>query len=188
MNKINYPVIIKNVLPKKCFETLWEEIEENWSFINQSIKDGPVFWGKRYNNDLTSIYASTIVKLKIQKLLKRKLNLIRIQHNAQTGLQETNFHVDATVDNVWTFVLFTSPYWNTNWGGEFVLLNNEKRDFDYVRYFPNNGVLFPSYWEHKGNSPQKLSAGIRTTVAFQFCDYSIYDQLIDEHPKFGIYR
>lgn len=188
MNKTNYPVIIQNVLPKKCFESLWEEIEESWSFINQSIKDGSVFWGKKYNNDITSIYASTVVKLKIQKILKRKLNLIRIQHNAQTGFQETNFHKDATVDNVWTFVLFTSPYWNTNWGGEFVLLNHQKQDFDYIRYFPNNGVLFPSYWEHKANSPNGSCEGIRTTVAFNFCDYSIYDQLVDEYPPFGKYR
>lgn len=188
MDQIKYPIVFKKVLSEANFASLWEEIEENWSFINQSIKDGPVFWGKRYNNDLTSIYASSIIKLKIQKVLKRRLNLIRIQHNAQTNFQETNFHVDATADNIWTFVLFSSPYWNTNWGGELVLLNDDKQDFDYVRYFPNNGVLFPSYWEHKAHCPITSSAGIRTTVAFQFCDHSIYDILVNEYPPFGIYR
>lgn len=188
MDQIKYPIVFKNVLPKANFASLWEEIEENWSFINQSIKDGPVFWGKRYNSDLTSIYASSIVKLKVQKLLKQRLNLIRIQHNAQTRFQETNFHQDATIDKIWTFVLFTSPYWNTNWGGEFVLLNQQSNDFNYIRYFPNNGVLFPSKWEHRGNSPIDTSSAIRTTVAFQFCDPSIYDDLIEEHPSFGIYR
>jgi len=48
----------------------------------------------------------------------------------------------STAYNIWTFVLFTSPYWNTNWGGEFVISNKDNKDFDYVRYFPNNGVLF----------------------------------------------
>lgn len=188
MDQLEYPIVLKNVLSKKDFFFLWEEIEENWSLINQSIKDGPLFWGKRYNNDLTSIYSSSIIKLKIQKILKRKLNLIRIQHNASTRFQDTNFHEDASIDDVWTFVLFTSPYWNTTWGGEFVILNPEKDDFDYVRYFPNNGILFPSKWQHKGCSPVASSAAFRTTVAFQFCDPSIYDALVDEHPSFGIYR
>ena len=188
MDELEYPIVFKKVLPKANFICLWEEIEENWSLINQSVEDGPIFWGKRYNNDLTSIYASSIVKLKIQKVLKRKLSLIRIQHNAQTQFQETNFHMDATEEKIWTFVLFTSPHWNTNWGGEFAILNEQKEDFNYVRYFPNNGVLFPSYWEHRGNSPTASCEGLRTTVAFQFCDSLIYESLIEDCPSFGIYR
>lgn len=187
MDQLNYPIEFKNVLQGSQFMSLWEEIEENWSFINQSIKDGPVFWGKRYNNDIVSIHASTVVKLKIQKVLKRKLNLIRIQHNAQTSFQETNFHMDETIDNVWTFVLFSSPYWNTNWGGELVILNEKTQDFNYVRYFPNTGVLFPSFWQHKPHSPTTGSSGLRTTVAFQFCDNSLYDELIKINPAYGKY-
>ena len=188
MDELEYPIVLKDVLPKVNFISLWEEIEENWSLINQSIKDGPIFWGKKYNTDLTSIYASSIIKLKVQRVLKRRLNLIRIQHNAQTQFQETNFHTDADAEKVWTFVLFTSIQWNTTWGGEFVLLNEKKKDFDYIRYYPNNGVLFPSNWEHKGNSPNSPCQILRTTVAFQFCDSLIYESLIEDCPSFGIYR
>lgn len=184
---MDYPIIIKDILPQSVFFSLYEEIEHDWSFINQSSYDAPIFWAKQYNSDLTSLYSSSIVKLKIQKFLKRKLNLIRIQHNAQTSFQESLFHKDIEEDLVWTLVLFTSPYWNTNWGGEFVLLNQNKNNFDYVRYFPNTGVLFPSNWDHKGKSPEVSNCGLRTTIGFTFCDSKIYENLIQKYPEFGIY-
>ncbi len=171
---VNYPVILKNVLPVKKLINIYKEIEYDWVLKNGSdssnIND-KVTWGKTIDDEitLTNIDASIEINFKIQKILKTRLRLAKIHINGQTSNQLTNFHIDFDDSDFWTFILFTSLEWNTTWGGEFIVINPNTNEHKYVPYIPNTGCLIPSNWIHVGNSPNGFTDKLRTTIAFSYC-------------------
>jgi hypothetical protein len=181
---MNYPIIINEVLPKRLFDIISKEIESNWKFGVQSLQNkfAPKFWSKEETNTLLYFECASYSKLKIQKFLKRDLKLIRINSNAQTSFQSGEFHLDFEDDNFWTFVLFTTPFWNTNWGGELVMRNQITKEYHYAPYFPNRGVLFPSNWPHRGEAPNAFTNELRTSIAFSFCPPEYITNFYEGHP------
>lgn len=184
---INYPVVLKNVLPVDKILNIYREIEYDWVLKNGSDKydlHSKVTWGKIIEDELTlsNIDASIHINLKIQKILKTKLKLCKIHVNGQTANQLTNFHIDFDYSDFWTFILFTSPEWNTRWGGEFVTVNPVTKEYKYVPYIPNTGCLIPSNWLHVGNSPNGFTDKLRTSIAFSYCPsekYNLYKTKYD---------
>lgn len=177
---INYPVVLKNVLPTDKIYNIYKEIEYDWVLKNGSDSNNyydKVTWGKTIDDELSisNIEASTYINLKIQKILKTKLRLCKIHINGQTSNQLTNFHIDFDYSDIWTFVLFTSLEWNTSWGGEFVVLNPVTKEYKYIPYVPNTGCLIPSNWLHVGNSPNGFTDKLRTSIAFSYCMFSRYN-------------
>jgi hypothetical protein len=167
-NKDNFPVVLKEVLPFSLFHTVFCEMTEGWSLTNFGYADdGTKFWAKNDKYSLVFLEAASIIKLKIQKNLQRDITLCRIHCNAQTQNQVSKFHQDSNFKKVWTFVLFTQWDWNTDWGGEFVCLNPYTKEYNYVPYIPNNGVLIPSHWEHVGRSPVQTQE-VRTSIGFSY--------------------
>jgi hypothetical protein len=173
---LDYPFVIKDVLPIKKFISLRDEFVDGWTLINSS--DNKVhdqyknFWGIGEQNTLPIMDAAVITKLKVQKYLKTNLRLIKCHINGQTFGQTGRFHTDFPETNIWTFVLFCADYWETNWGGEFVCYNPIQNQYRYVPYIPNTGCLIPSNWEHYGSAPSQMGV-LRTSLAFGFCDVRI---------------
>lgn len=184
---INYPVVIKNVLPTQKFLQLYDGIFFDWVLLNgadPNDSDDKYTWGKKIEDELslTNIDVATFIKLKIQKVLKTDIRLVKIHVNGQTSNQLTKFHVDYYDSDFWTFVLFTSPEWNSNWGGEFILQNPVNKSYKYVPYIPNTGCLLPSNWMHVGTSPNGFTDKLRTTIAFSYCsskNYYLYKKKYD---------
>ena len=176
---MDFPIVLKKVLSEDKFFNFYDHIFEDWTLGNRSkqVKTGEdkISWGKLFHqeNDLIYYDIATIIKLKIKKYLKRDLILIGCHVNGQTSGQTSLFHTDYSVDNVWTFVLFTNPTWNTNYGGELVVYHPLTCKYHYVPYIPNNGALFPSNWSHVGTSPNFLTDQLRTSVAFRYRDFSV---------------
>lgn len=180
--KLDYPIIIQNVLSKKWFEILGDEFVSGWSFNNVSISyQGGIFWGlPNKENNLVISQCGSQIKLKIKKYLKTELRLLNRHINGQTSDQPGTFHHDYEQDSVWTFILFCAPFWNTNWGGEFVCYDPEESKYKYVPYIPNSGCLIPSKWEHYGSAPNNKCKILRTSIGFCYCDENIYPQLKEE--------
>jgi len=172
--KNDYPITLKSVLPVQKFFILRDEFKyAGWSLSNHAgygnKETDKVFWRLNgENNNLIMYDCASFVKLKLQKYLQQELIFIRAQSNGTTFGQSSQFHMDFTEDNVWTFVLFTEKNWNTQWGGEFVVLNPTSNEYKYVSYIPNNGVLIPSNWLHYGMEPNHFTDKLRTTIAFTY--------------------
>lgn len=181
---INYPIVLNDVLPPKLFDNLTEDLEYNWSFGSQSKANpnAPKFWYKEETNTLLYFESSSYIKLRIKKFLKREIKLVRVQQNGQTPFQSNEFHIDFEEDDYWTFVLFTSHFWNTNWGGELIIRNEQIRNYSYIPYFPNRGVLFPSNWGHRAEAPNAFTHELRTSIAFSYCSIDLIDTFEDNDP------
>ena len=125
---------------------------------------------------------SSYLKLKIKKFLKRDIKLVRIYANGQTPFQSNEFHIDFDEDDIWTFVLFTTPFWNTNWGGELIIRNEQIKNYSYIPYFPNRRVLLPCNWSHRAEAPNAFTDGLRTSLAFSYCSPELMSIFDDDDP------
>jgi len=171
------------VLPLPCFFGIDDEFYHGeWALCNSSYSRGDykdnLSWGMRWEHDKQQfLEAATIIKMKIQKHIKKDLRLCKIHVNGQTFGQIATFHKDFIQDWVWTFVLFTNMEWNQEWGGEFVC--SDGNDYYHYPYVPNRGVLIPSNWEHRGASPNSSTDILRTTIGFSYVQADKLDELIN---------
>lgn len=101
----------------------------------------------------------------VRKILKRNVELKRINTNIQFPTQDATFHLDGGADR-WTLLLFLSRNWNTNWGGEFICQVGDT--YHGIPFIPTRGVLFnASYW-HRGSAPNIMADEIRRSIAFTY--------------------
>ena len=175
---LNRPVVIKKVLHPRLFYDVNRTMHRHmrWSINNYSEGPGdsandPVSWGVETKNSELIIYqAATIIKLKILRHIREKIQICKIHYNAQTSGQASKFHIDYDQDHCWTFVLFTEKSWNTQWGGEFVCEHPRTNEYYHTPYIPNTGVLIPSNWQHYGQSPSAITDRVRTTLAICYME------------------
>ena len=177
---LNRPVVIKRVLNPDIFCDVNTIIHKHlrWAINNYSEGPGdsandPVSWGVANglkNSELTIYRAATIIKLKILRHIREKIQICKIHYNAQTSGQASKFHKDFDQDHCWTFVLFTEKNWDTQWGGEFVCQHPDTGEYFHTTYIPNNGVLIPSKWQHYGQSPSSITDKVRTTLAICYME------------------
>jgi|14BtaG_2_1085337.scaffolds.fasta_scaffold30916_2 hypothetical protein len=121
-----------------------------------------------YNDDLlgdnlTFIRIGSNIKLMSEKILKRKLSLVRINTNIQYPGMENTFHQDG-IEGCWTFVIFLNTNWDSLWGGEFVYTT--EGEYYYVPFIPNCGCLCAAHRDHRGSAPNSLAKAYRKTIAF----------------------
>ena len=180
MKNLEFPIVIDNILPLSKFYAMRDEFRYmRWSLDNSSYtNDGHLSWGWTKTiaraNILSMYDAAGIIKLKIQKYLKTNLTFIRSHVNGQTSGQCSQFHIDFIEPGTYTVVVFTEDKWNTQWGGEFVFFDKDKKEYKYTTYIPNRGVLIPANCDHMGASPNAHTDKLRTTIAFS---YSVDDSI-----------
>jgi len=193
VGQMNEPIVIDTVLTKDEFEGLWQYFDRTspavsslatWTLNNASYGKGdPVSWQHPLRTDLMFTKCATTIRLKMMKHLRRDIRLCKIHANGQTAGQNTLFHKDYPLDDVWTFIFFNQKEWSLEWGGEFVSQRPDGKTF-YTPYIPNTGVFIPSNWDHKGHSPNTLIGnGYRTTVAFSFCIPEIHDHINEKQSR-----
>lgn len=177
MGLLNESIHLYDVLPVDHFLRLNADLQYGWKNNNVSNRDEYISWGKLEEDiidDLIYKSVGSYIKYKIKKHLRSSnLELSRIHVNGQTNGQSSLFHTDADNDGTYTFILFTTKSWNSNWGGEFSILNPLKGKYEYYPYIPNSGILIDSTWEHRGNSPNNMTYKLRTSVAFMYTDLNV---------------
>ena len=187
------PIVIKNVLNEDLFCTIHDTMHKHmkWKLNNRSYHGGNagLSWGVYPRNaDLIFYEAASIIKLKILKHIRHKVQLIKLHYNGQTSGQISEFHADFDEKLCWTFVLFTEKEWDTQWGGEFVSQHAETNEYFYTPYIPNTGVLIPAYWQHCGHPPFPCTDKIRTTVAFSYMEWKTLDEKPEGTTNWDIVR
>lgn len=109
-----FPLEINEVLPHKLFYSLSQTVEEDLSYGNTSTHNpyDSALFGTRDVHKLIFYEAAVRLKLKIQKFLKRDLDISRIRVNATVDGQEADWHVDSTVEGTWAAVIYTYLSWD----------------------------------------------------------------------------
>ena len=133
----------------------------------------------KYDNEEADVYslgsnlklidAGLLCKLRVGKILKRRIELVRVNTNVQFPGQEAGFHTDGN-DRSWTLLAFMQSDWNTLWGGDFIC-QTENQDYVGIPYMPNHGVLFRGSMLHRGSAPNALCPTFRLSVAFTYQEY-----------------
>ena len=178
--------VFEQVLPLELFFSALDEFQYNLlleKFEYNRVEKGRHFLGiVKYQNEgenyvgsnglgdnLALINIGEHLKIACCKKLKKRLTLCRVNTNWQFPGQESTFHGDCPPNEqyYWTFLVFLTPKWDTNWGGEFIVQTPDK-GYVGVPYIPNDGVLFPAWYQHKGSAPNFLSKESRRSLAFTF--------------------
>jgi len=169
--------LLEEVYKLDYYNTLLDEFSffyNNWFFSKTEDLNSPFFGllGDTHDDEIgvnhKLLDAAVIAKFHAKKILKRNLNLIRLNTNIQFFGQESDFHEDSNLDHrVWSMIIFMADTWNVTWGGEFIVQYAPKNYFG-VPFIPNHGVLFDGKMSHKGSAPNRFCKSERKTLAFLF--------------------
>ncbi len=179
-----FPHTFNNALPEKMFVGLYDCIDprkngytlNNRTFGEYNPND-TVSWSISNNerNEIVLVNAATYLQYKLNNHyhkftgVRADFKLCRVFTNGQTSNQATAFHTDAREPFTYTIVLFSELNWNVSYGGEFVCRDPDGR-YHYTTYIPNNAVVIPASWEHRGTPPNRLTERLRTSIAFTYED------------------
>jgi hypothetical protein len=184
------PFVLEDVLSEDLFYDVWNELhpEHNGWFYNNAANynDGYTSWGRDPDECTNSaLRAATFVKLKSERILKRRLTLIKIQHNLQTPNQVNLFHTDFNYDDIFSIILFTTPTWSVRWSGEFCVQTPDKK-YNYYPYIPNTAVGIKSNWTHYGMASNQLAFNkVRTSLAFSYVYSDMFNKIYMKHIMDG---
>jgi hypothetical protein len=179
---MTFPIHFPKVLKDDLFIDVSEELEVGWGLTNQSSGDmGTLFWKQPENNVPLYLMAASVIKLKVMRHLRTHIRLLRIHSNGQTTGQDSVFHRDFDEDDIWTFILFGSSSWDLDWGGEFICQDPHTLKLLYTPYIPNEGVLIPSNWWHKGCPPNGRTKHVRTSLAFSFSTEKVFEEVKNDY-------
>ena len=191
MNNIQIDVI-DNFFEKELQNKIFEKIKfSKWSYTGGSLKN-PIWHADNLEQD--KFFSDHVKDLILNKLNLVNSKCIRIYANGQTGGMNGDPHID---DGHLTFLYFTNPTWNVDWGGHLAFLNilgkmydgdeygnasQSWHDWDYIpsgddeiekviTFKPNRGVLFPSDIVHYAMAPHRFFSGLRMSLAYKFFLY-----------------
>ena len=178
-----------NFFEKELQNKIFEKIKfSKWSYTGGSLKN-PIWHADNLEQD--KFFSDHVKELILNKLNLVNSKCIRIYANGQTGGMNGDPHID---DGHLTFLYFTNPTWNVDWGGHLAFLNilgkmydgdeygnasQSWHDWDYIpsgedeiekviTYKPNRGVFFPSNIVHYAMAPHTFFQGMRISLAYKF--------------------
>ena len=188
MNNIQINVI-DNFFEKELQNEIFEKVKfSKWSYSGGSLKN-PIWHADNLEKD--TFFSNHVKDLILKKVKLVNSKCIRIYANGQTGGMNGDPHID---DGHLTFLYFTNPTWNFDWGGHLAFLNilgkmydgdeygnasQSWHDWDYIpsgdeeiekviTFKPNRGVLFPSNIIHYAMAPHTFFQGMRISLAYKF--------------------
>jgi hypothetical protein len=155
---------------EKCAEAV---LRPAWKF-GHSSNVSPIstpFWMMSLTEDE---FFNTQLLSKINAQAGKKFTLQRVYANGQTFGQDGTYHQDDYSHDSYTFCIYINKqitHENTdNIGGEFVFkLPNSDTRFSRTMIEPiyNRGILFPSYFFHKGLAFNRYNKGLRISIAWK---------------------
>ena len=142
-----------------------------WVFGHDSGSTNEIntpFW---YSNLIHNDFLKTEILLKIEKITGKKFKINRLYVNGQTYGQNGCFHQDDVTLNTYTFCLYFSgiPHEIIDTVGGFIqfkIPDIQKYIIDIEPLF-NRGILFPSYYYHRGLSFSRYVNELRICIAWK---------------------
>ena len=165
---------IKDAVPSELFFKLWEDnlnpYNNGWTLSNNSYKGAQYSWTRathKLDPDVVDGVANCL-REQIEDHTGHTLKFERINVNGQTTAQIADIHRDYPDPDHITAILFCCPSWNAQWGGSFMVYDENVSEYKLFPYLPNNAVVIPSQWDHFGESPNNFTHNMRVTMAFMF--------------------
>lgn len=94
--------------------------------------------------------------------------LYRWHANIHPSLYDGIIHEDYTGGNQSpTYLYCATPGWLPDWGGEFIIYDNNKEAKQVVSYKEDRLIIFDGSLPHRAVGPTRLSTLLRVTIAFQ---------------------
>jgi hypothetical protein len=176
LQKNNYLFkIIDDFCDKRELDQFYKEYCFNgkiqWRYDN-GVEPSPVdsFATSLSIEELLNIPFILDTKNKVDSLVEPFNNsLARVFINGQPSGYDGVIHTDSFLGSL-TALLFVNPQWETWWGGEFLLYNEEGTELlNGSTLKPNRLVIFSSHLKHRGLGPIHTINGVmRASLAFQY--------------------
>ena len=161
-----FPVTYNDILPEDKFQSISTYfMEGDWKLTNKSYDSdsAKLSWELKGPIEIICFEVATYIKLVIKKYIGKDIHLRSMHTNGQTFGQGSELHRDRDDIGYYSCILFTTPHWDIQWGGEFVC-KDYKGNQHSVLYKPNKAVVIPSHWEHYGASPNVHTDTLRTSL------------------------
>lgn len=185
---ITYPLEIYNSLPEKTFFSLSEATKEDLVYGDvSSYGSNSCIFGTSDPHKLIFYEAASILKLKFQKSLRKKLIIARIRVNGSVGGQEADWHVDSSVEGTWASVVYTSPVWDPIFSGSTVIHNPQTNFYTASVYLPNKAIIFPATWDHAITTTTLKKNCFRTSLGVMFVEPHALPKLLENNPLLEVY-
>lgn len=104
------------------------------------------------------------------------LKLDRLILNMYDHGDSSWLHEDSKENNAWTCLLFLNEFWNINWGGDFVLVENDDIIYSTIAT-PGKFILFKSDIHHAARPVSREAAFPRMALAMQCTNHSKIETL-----------
>jgi hypothetical protein len=170
---MNNVKIIENLFEKHDIEKIKEYFKINtWDCNclhrpNMNLKTDVPFW----RDDLCEeIFFSKILKERIENVIKKKFALKRVYAVGQTFGQDSNFHTDDNMKNVYTLCLYINENVNSDSNGYFYIKIPNEKYIIYIEPILNRGVFFPANYRHKGTGYNITNSDFRICVAWKLIE------------------
>ena len=175
-NNINMNIINNDIVILDNFLNDEELLLLNKLIIDKNYKYGhssgyrELVISKFFASYNTEPFFWIILKEKIEKSFNYKYKVNRHYMHIQTFGQDGGFHIDDTGENKQTFCLYiTNEHTENidNIGGDFLIKHPNKNYTISINTNNNRGVLFPSYYVHKGMAYNIYSNNIRLCITWK---------------------
>lgn len=120
-------------------------------------------------NDLSNDSLFDNIKQKIQMITNKQFVTNRNYMHIQTFGQNGSYHIDADRDDKYTFCIYLSDVGNIEEsGGDFLIKFPNTKSIMSINTKFNRGILFPSYFYHKGMAYNRFISLERLCVTWKF--------------------
>ena len=96
----------------------------------------------------------------------QKIRIYRWFINIHPTGYDGTMHEDNN-DNLPTYLYCLAPFWDPEWGGEFITYDDNKEATNVCSFKPDRLIIFNGSLKHRGVAPTRLSSLLRVTLAFQ---------------------
>lgn len=163
-----YDKLINEEDMKKCKEFIRKP---KWNFQHVSIEDNSIFNIPFWDMDLNKYPFFTVyLKKKIEDLVDKKFELLRVYATGHTYAQGGRFHRDSEEAKHYTFCLYINSIdaEKIEEAGGNIQFKLEGCDYNIGIETPNNrGILFPSNYVHKANAYNRFFTELRICIAWK---------------------
>ena len=154
---------LKNILNIKELFSIYNRLVDNpvWylsrkSFNDQTSSGFPGFVisqdDKVYNPYWYGFFEGLLNKIRQDYLKEHNIilpqRIARIHLVAKNENSDTSLHKDIDNENAYSVIGFLTPYWDSNWGGNFICENES------INYTPGNFIVIKSNKDHNGLGPK----------------------------------
>lgn len=143
------------------------------SFNNQAYAEGPVH-SFSSSKDETKFDEIFIISKLNNKIISDFPNYrpTKWHLNVYPSGFDGHIHIDNLRENfnqdfVPTFLYCATPNWHPDWGGEFIIYDENNEAVDVASFREDRLIIFNSFMRHRAVGPTRLSNLLRTTIAFQ---------------------